>query len=61
MRNGEDVFKFQDVGLVNSFTLHSLILQDGSTYYVTVRGNDVSVQLKNNFVSTKFASNIMPI
>ena len=40
VQSGEDVLKFQDVGLVNALTLHSLTMQDGHVYYATVRGKD---------------------
>ncbi|XP_076468275.1 uncharacterized protein LOC143299060 [Babylonia areolata] len=40
VRGGQEVYKFHDVGLVNSVTLHSLRMQDGHLYYVTVQAQD---------------------
>ena len=43
VEGGQDVLKFLDVGLVNYYTLHSLVMQDGHVYYVTVKGNELVI------------------
>lgn len=37
---GQDVLNFHDVGQVNQVVLHTLNMQSGHTYYVTVRGTN---------------------
>ena len=41
VRGGEDVLKLKDVGLVNSVTLHSLVMQNGHVYFATVQGTSL--------------------
>ncbi|KAL8561571.1 hypothetical protein ACOMHN_024807 [Nucella lapillus] len=41
VQGGEDVVKLMDVGVVNYYTLHSLAMQDGHVYFVTVQALDM--------------------
>ncbi|XP_025085446.1 uncharacterized protein LOC112558908 [Pomacea canaliculata] len=50
---GWDVLKFQDVGQVNHVMLHTLSMQSGLTYYVTVRAED-NVGLTMDGISSGF-------